>query len=781
MAKFLVTSGSHFEPFTYDELAKPVIRTVEAHNATQDAIDVLGMEAAALEGYLSENEDDAQARALYNNYMTRLNALQNNLWENGYSARAKRDLSLAKTAYAQDIKGKLQNNIERRQAQSKAYWDMKHSNPDAVMGRDPGSFGLDNYINDPNFGNNWYTYSGKEFKKSVADEVKARASELKRTTDISKDPRLAGVLTRWEESGFTNAETLAAGFVVNDVINMSDDERAAYYKKNNTSPEIQILSESLVNQYNSTGAREADMEDSERGRLLNYGMSGWAEGVLGKSSKDFDDKVYDEQREMRKMAAQHNYAIKQMDHKFQLDKALAEATAKAQGKKGSASGSGKDTSYKPSVMGGTVSLTSPGFEKWAKSTESQAKHFTGGKTYKFVMPYEEDPRDASNEYEATEILYGSKTRDDLRKALGGYDIALDPKDNGEFTVRTTDGRTITYKAYKADGAEASKYGLSKYSDRVIIKDVKTKQVNEEMSRELSSYTSAFNSRVEKIKELNPDIEKMTIPPSKQKELRDDTNYPKLAPWKDFYNYKLGTETKGDYAISILAENTPAHDYARETLAGEFVSQFGRESDANGNVSKGSRFAIHVVGKGGMSMEEDTITNLGDVLGRNKDGSIRTDTLENVYATVNDFMGDKYIRFSSTLHPGVQYAVKPIAFGAALDNEYNEVEPLVREVMRGLNPDNVMRMSHDDAIRWSYAAYEILGSDPDNFPLVKMRNGEYRPATPYEIMNNNNFKEVVLNSIKNELTDIPLHAVREEIALRHEQHTGDTNANSAEYY
>ena len=777
MAKFLVTSGSHFEPFTYDELAKPIMQTVEAHNATQDAIDVLGMEAAALEGYLSQNDDDAQARALYNNYMTRLNALQDNLWRNGFSARTKRDLSLAKTSYAQDIKGKLQNNIERRQAQSKAYWDMKHSNPDAVMGRDPGSFGLDNYINDPNFGNNWFAYSGKEFKASVAADVKARASELKRITDISGDPRLAGVLTRWEKDGFTNAETLAAGLIVNDVIDMTPEEREAYYKKNNTAPEMKILSESLVNQYNATGARDADMDDKERGRLLNYGMSGLAEGVLGTKTKDFDDKVYDEERKMREMDAQHRYTIKQMDHKFELDKALAEAKAKTQGKKGSGDG----TSYKPSVMGGTVSLTSPGFEKWAKATESQAKHFTGGKSYKFVMPGDEEAKDATNEYEATEILYGSKTRDNYRKALGGYDIALDPKDNGEFTVRTRDKRTITYKAQYANDTDATRYGLKDYKNRIIVKDVKTGEVNEQLSRDLSDTTDKFKKRVEDIKTLNPDIEKMTISPKEQKKLREGTNFPKLAPWNDFYSYMLNTETKGDYAVSILAENTPAHDYVRESLAGAFVSQFGREADSTGNVSKGSRFAVHTVDKGGMSMSQDTITDLGEVLGRNKDGSIRTDTLENVYATANDYVGDKYIRFSSKLHPGVQYAVKPIAFGAALDNEYNQVEPLVREVMRGLDPDNVMRMSHDEAIRWSYNAYEILGSEPDNFPLVGMGNGKYRPATPYEIMKNKNFKSIILNSIKNELTDIPLYAVREQIALNHEQHTGDTNANSEEYF
>ena len=53
MSRFIVTSGSDFRPFSYDELIKPVRASAEAHAAIADAYDQLSMETAALGNYIS--------------------------------------------------------------------------------------------------------------------------------------------------------------------------------------------------------------------------------------------------------------------------------------------------------------------------------------------------------------------------------------------------------------------------------------------------------------------------------------------------------------------------------------------------------------------------------------------------------------------------------------------------------------------------------------------------------------------------------------------------------
>lgn len=779
MGKFLVTNGSYFEPFTYDELAKPITQAVEAHNAAQDQYDTLASETAALEQYLMREPEGSMARGLYNSYLEKLQTLQDNLWQNGYNAGTRRDLSAARAGYYRDV-NRIGNAVKARQERSKEYWDAKHKNPDLITGKDPASYSLDEFLKNDNFGNNWYSYSGKDFEAGVGAEVKARASELIRSK-ITSDPELVGVLTRVRDNGFTNAETLAAGTLAKRLIDMPEDERRAYYAKEKTSDPVIILSESIISRYNATGARYADMDDTERNRFLDYGTRGYAQGILGKEYKDFDDKEFEQDQKKDMALFNHRLAKDLAQFNNTLAKDLAGFKASVSGKGGNGLGSGDG--YQPRIMGETLSVKSPGYDKWVQSTESESKYYRNGQEhtpYTVTLPYNEGSKTVNNEYEMAELIYGSKSRETIRKTLGGYDIALDPSDNKPVTLTYDDGYKATYKAKRPTAAEAKKYNIDPKSG-VVFKDTKTGEINDELSREVSDASTSLQNRLDKYKELNPDIEKMAVSPKKQKKLREENEYPETSLWKDFYPYMTSKEMVGDFSPSVLVGNDTAHDYVRENMANEFIGQFNKEADKDGNVSKGSRCAIYVINDGHLSMNEEPIVNLGDVLGRNKDGSIRTDTIEDIYGMTQDFTGKQYVRFASKIHPGMQFAVDPFAFGPLVQNAYSNVGSLVQYVLDGLDPKKATRMSRDEAIQWGYDSYEILGSDPDNFPLVQMDNGEWRPATPVEIMRNPEFQKKIRQSVKSELTDPSMASVREWIALNHEQHTGESNANAEPYF
>ena len=79
MPKYLVTSGSHYEPFSYNELVAPIAQMQEAHNAAQDAYDALNLDTESLRRYITDNPEDANAKALYDNYIDKLTTLQQNL------------------------------------------------------------------------------------------------------------------------------------------------------------------------------------------------------------------------------------------------------------------------------------------------------------------------------------------------------------------------------------------------------------------------------------------------------------------------------------------------------------------------------------------------------------------------------------------------------------------------------------------------------------------------------------------------------------------------------
>ena len=165
MPKFLVTSGSYFQPFTYDELAKPIMQTVEAHNAAQDAYDALALDTEALRQYIEREPNSPEAKALYDTYTQQLSSLQNNLWTRGYNAGTRRDLSAARTGYANSIT-RLASVIGQRQEDSKAHREAKIKNPDLVTSADPITQSLDDYLNN-RANQNYFSYNGK-----VLDEIR---------------------------------------------------------------------------------------------------------------------------------------------------------------------------------------------------------------------------------------------------------------------------------------------------------------------------------------------------------------------------------------------------------------------------------------------------------------------------------------------------------------------------------------------------------------------------------------------------------------------------------
>ena len=441
MPKFIVTSGSHFQPFTYDEMVKPLMQMAEAQNSAQDAYDLLSMETAALEDYLTENEDDAMARGLYNNYRQRLESLQNNLWGNGYTPQTRRDLALARTGYAQDIKGKLQNNIERRQAQSKAYWDMKHANPDMVMGRDPGSFGLDNYIQDPNFGNNWFAYSAKQFESEVGAEVEARAkgmlADLQDPNNVKKNPRLEAILTRVINQGVTNQETVLANAVVDDVYQLDENARRQYYLEHSTPDAVVIMSEALINRYNATGINDSDVIPSERKRLLDRGKAGFAKGVMQPKVDDIKDPEFELQMAIRKAQAESDIDFNNYKRKKIWDAEQAAATAQADFM------SWYDT-Y-------TEQLSGPNAKKAMDATEDY--DITPGPVVRGTNGAE-----AHNKVEASDLVFMEQDAIDAYDKLG-FDYRLNPTTwmgkatpsskylQGEITVQTEDGPKVYETRY----------------------------------------------------------------------------------------------------------------------------------------------------------------------------------------------------------------------------------------------------------------------------------------------------------------------------------------------
>ncbi|MBO6248878.1 MAG: hypothetical protein J6N54_08725 [Bacteroidales bacterium] len=311
MPKFLVTNGSNFQPFTYDELTRPLYEMAEAKRNTQDQYDALSMQTEALRNYISENEDDKRAKAMYDNYVSKLNALQENLWSHGYTASTRRDLNAARAGFSSDI-ARLGKAIENRQTRSAEYNKFRHEHPDMVMGSDPGLDGLDNYLDNDLYGTDWYQYSGDKFTAEVAADAGARMKEVFEDPEISQDPRLTGYIAVKKKQGATSEDVAKASAAV--LSYLGGDTEAM----NGLELVPSILANVLMQHLQSTGAA-GKVDSNEFGRLVKYGISGLSASIGSQDTNFLADKQWEKNMQFALAGYQNQLAKDLANYKNNLE------------------------------------------------------------------------------------------------------------------------------------------------------------------------------------------------------------------------------------------------------------------------------------------------------------------------------------------------------------------------------------------------------------------------------------------------------------------------------
>lgn len=172
MPKYIV-AGSQFNPFTYDELVRPIQEAAKAHRETDDALSMLAMQAGSIGSRIGSGEENAIAAKMYDNYMSTVKSAADDLYKNGYNSVTARALSNARAMYATDI-AKLDAAIKNRDARIKEYNDILRSDDTVISEYDPSSRGLDNWLADDNFG-----YFRKMSGKTLMDLGKKAGESLK--------------------------------------------------------------------------------------------------------------------------------------------------------------------------------------------------------------------------------------------------------------------------------------------------------------------------------------------------------------------------------------------------------------------------------------------------------------------------------------------------------------------------------------------------------------------------------------------------------------------------
>lgn len=759
MARFIVTSGAKFTPFTYEELNRPVAESAQAHAAMQDIYDQLSLETNALGQYISDNPGDSDAKKMYDTYMSNLEKLQEGLWQNGVSPQTRRDLSAARAGFARDIT-RLSTAIKARQDRSKAYWDTRHGHPDMIMGKDPGVGGLNDYLRDDTYGQDYYSYSGDSFMKEVGADAQARAGEMLGMPEYINNPQVAGYLMKISNEGYTSTEVNGAVTAVRNALASNDRSQIDSLPLGE-----KILANVLLSHVDSTGA-QGKVDEGEFDRLINYGQAGLSQAIGKTTVQDLKDPAYEPQEDVTVGAS---------------DGAVPD-----NGKRG----------Y--TIHSLAQSLVSSGYEKKAKDLKGVYKKYENGS----IMLTNPDgtATEVFSPYQMARIVFNSDARKDARRTFDGLDIA-NLKKGQTVTRMDKDGQPHTFTIDKRDG-------------KFVLKQ-KDGVVNEAGTKLLNDYIVQHNKHIQSYRDANKDInlDRYAVSVEDEAKDREERGWDPHIDSDDYEALSMTSMFVGDATPATLLDTSPSMDVLRTALGRAMINNFKvAASNSGGRVGKGDRFALYEVGAGGMRTSAKGNVDIGSVFGQKKDGSITTD---NALSSVNFFPeniakgvgnGRPTVRFitnasdkqwetdaaalGTSFYNALKGASLPYSWSKEMQDylgvhipggtagQWSNADAVYYMMEPILNPSEALMMSDEQQVLWAEIAYTLLNGDDEvgsvQGPLIGLPDGGFRLATPVDIVRSPGLQNQLRTAVTQYINDV-ISVPRDELLQQHIQSLGNTSS------
>lgn len=734
MARYIATSGTYFNPMDYDTLMRPVQALQQQHDAAADTYDTLNMETEAIRQYITDNPGDQQALKIYNDYHNQLEKLQNGLWENGITAQTRRDLSAARAGFANV--GKVKNAIQNRQKRSQEYWDARHKDPSLVTGGDPALSGLDNYLNNELYGQDWYSYSGNQFMSEVGIDAKARANEMMRNPELMKNPELAGYITRITQDGFTSAEVENASALARQILDTGNTSAL----ENASLPET-ILASVLLSHLESTGARDK-VSDAEFNRLFDYGRAGLSQAIGKTDFKDLQDNNWE-------LQAQKNLAR----YKYNL----GHPTPKQDGN--------------PPV--GARPYTLNDIANYMEAENAKRINETlGGK---FIEPFKK-PIIVNGTDGATGVISNPFDAERILDSFGRSAIlnkyGIDP-DSPIGRHKLSDGQGVVSEIHVRQVGAG--YASDSPSYEIRVKDDNGKfVVDEERSNEFNADIKSYRDKLNQFKENNKgvNLNKLAISPKQREKIYNEYDIPEDVPFEDIPYILQVKSNQGYVTPATIAGSTIDMDAARKNYTRQIITSFSREAGSEGKVAKKSPFAFYPVS--GYNISEEGIRDIKDVLADSK-GNITDDAVTEIVLYPEDLDKNK-VRFTAN---GKQYAVDASMLGNDMSYQIQSLREPVDYMMTPLmNPAAAMQMDSRENAQWAYQVANLLGEYFN--PVITDGNGNIVGfVSPRDVVKSERLQDELRIAVKLYMNSY-LAKARDEMMQNNMQVRGNTSSNAVGY-
>lgn len=196
-----VTNATVFEPFTYDEIYKPLQESTAVHNQIADAYAELDAKASVWENMANKATDVKT----YNQYMKYANDLRNNVNElasHGLNTNSRNAFRQMFRRYQQEITP-IENAYKTRAEQAKQQMDWHAKDPTVMFNFDAASMSLDDYLANPQM--QYQAISGQALTQRVGNAVANLKNQLRNVTGWAHTAE-GQMLERIEQYGLTQED-----------------------------------------------------------------------------------------------------------------------------------------------------------------------------------------------------------------------------------------------------------------------------------------------------------------------------------------------------------------------------------------------------------------------------------------------------------------------------------------------------------------------------------------------------------------------------------------------
>ena len=318
----ILSNSAKFNPYTFDEMLKPIAIAAEAYNKTQEGLAELEGQAGAIKQYIEEHPNSKYATK-YTNYLKEIEKQADSLNAVGLTPDSRQALFKLRSRYIEDI-NPIQNAIKRRRELADEQRKAKLQNPTLMFERDFNSVSdessLDRFLENPDY-DYGASYSGNLITQQVSQMASHLSKELRNNSIGRLDEYTKTFLNKY---GLSSDEVAYA-------INNPKDPKASKALRAIFDAAVGSVPQALQDKY---------MED-----ITNYATLGFWSAVGQDRISTFDD--YDS-----RLAAQQRYT-----------------------NQGRGRGDGDDDSSKSKVQNPTPIISSRAKEKASNRINEYSQYF----------------------------------------------------------------------------------------------------------------------------------------------------------------------------------------------------------------------------------------------------------------------------------------------------------------------------------------------------------------------------------------------------------------------